>query len=107
LFGIKLKRQIILVKKKTCKACLARKIQKILSKKTRRRKAIPGRGLHFDTIGQIGTLIKGYNQYLLGADNATHYIWVTLLKTLHTDEVLPRIKKIIIRVQNFISNNMA
>jgi hypothetical protein len=40
-FGIKLKRQIILVRKKACKACLAGKMQKILSKKTKRHKTIP------------------------------------------------------------------
>jgi hypothetical protein len=71
---MKLKRQIIPVKKKTCEACLARKMQKILSKKTRRHKTIiPGQGLHFNTIGQIGTLIKGYNYYLLGVNDATRY----------------------------------
>jgi hypothetical protein len=36
-----------------------------LSKKTRRHKTIPGQDLYFDPIRQIGTLIKGYNYYLL------------------------------------------
>jgi hypothetical protein len=71
---MKLKRQIIPVEKKACEACLAGKMREILSKKTRRHKTIPGQGLYFDTIGQIGTLIRGYNYYLLGVNNATHYI---------------------------------
>jgi hypothetical protein len=71
---MKLKRQIILVKKKACKACLAEKMREILSKKTRRHKTIPGQGLYFDTIEQIGKLIRGYNYYLFGVDNATRYI---------------------------------
>jgi hypothetical protein len=73
-FGMKLKRRIIPVGKKACEACLARKMREILSKKTRRRETIPDQGLHFDTTGQIGTLIRGYNYYLLGVDNATRYI---------------------------------
>jgi hypothetical protein len=107
LFGMKLKRQIILVRKKACEACLAGKMQEILSKKTKRRKTIPGRGLHFDITGRIGTSIRGYNYYLLGVNDATRYTWVALLKTLNTDEVLPRIKEIVARVQNFIGNNVA
>jgi hypothetical protein len=73
LFGMKLKRRIIPVGKKACEACLAGKMREILSKKTRRRETIPGRGLHFDTTGRIGTLIRGYNYYLLGVDDATRY----------------------------------
>jgi hypothetical protein len=72
-FGMKLKRRIIPVGKKACEACLAGKMREILSKKTRRRETIPGQGLHFDTIGRIGTSIRGYNYYLLGVDNATRY----------------------------------
>jgi hypothetical protein len=104
---MKLKRRIILVRKKACKACLAGKIQEILSKKTRRRETIPGQGLYFDTIGRIGKSIRGYNYYLLGVNNAIRYIWVALLKTLNTDKVLPCIKKIVVRVQNFTDNNVA
>jgi hypothetical protein len=107
LFGMKLKRRIILVGKKACKACLAGKMREILSKKTRRRETIPGRGLHFDTTGQIGTSIRGYNYYLLGVDDATRYTWVALLKTLNTNEVLLCIKEIVARVQNFTGNNVA
>jgi hypothetical protein len=74
LFSIKLKRQIILVKKKACEVCLAKKMQEILSKKIRRHEIIPGQGLYFNTIGRIGILIRGYNYYLLGVNNATRYI---------------------------------
>jgi hypothetical protein len=82
-------------------------MREILSKKTRRRETIPGRGLYFDIIGRIGTLIRGYNYYLLGVDDATRYTWVALLKTLNTDKVLSRIKEIVARVQNFTGNNVA
>jgi hypothetical protein len=104
---MKLKRRIIPVGKKACKACLAGKMREILSKKTRRRETIPGRGLHFDITGRIGTSIRGYNYYLLGVDDVTCYTWVALLKTLNTDEVLPCIKEIVARIQNFTGNNVA
>jgi hypothetical protein len=58
-----------------------------LSKKTSKREKIPGRGLHFDTTGRIGTSIRGYNYYLLALDDATRYTWVTPLKTLRTEEL--------------------
>jgi hypothetical protein len=70
---MKLKRRIILVKKKACKACLTKKIREILSKKTRRRKTIPGQGLYFNTTGQISKSIKGYDYYMLRVNNVTRY----------------------------------
>jgi hypothetical protein len=70
---MKLKRQIIPVGKKACEACLAGKMQEILNKKTKRRETIPGRGLHFNTTGQISKSIRGYNYYLLRVDDATRY----------------------------------
>jgi len=48
-------------------------MREILSKKTIKRKKIPGWGLYLDTIGQIGILIRGYNYYLLALDDAIRY----------------------------------
>ena len=70
---MKLKKKVVLVSKSTCKACLAGKIQEILNKKMIKREKIPSQGLHFDTIGRIGTSIKGYNYYLLALDDTTCY----------------------------------
>ena len=70
---MKLKKRVVLVGKSICEACLARKIQEILSKKMTKREKIPGQGLHFNTIGRIGILIRGYNYYLLALDNTIYY----------------------------------
>ena len=48
---MKLKRQVVPVRKKVYKACLVGKIREILSKKTSKHEKIPSRGLYFDTIG--------------------------------------------------------
>ena len=76
-------------------------MREILSKKTTKREKLPGRGLHLDTTGRIGTSIRGYNYYLLALDDATRYTWVVPLKTLQTEEVLPHIKEIIARAERF------
>ena len=70
---MKFKKKVILVSKSICKTCLAGKIQEILNKKMIKREKIPSQGLHFDTIGRIGTSIRGYNYYLLALDNAIYY----------------------------------
>ncbi len=70
---MKFKKRVVLVGKSIYEACLAKKIQEILSKKTTKREKILGQGLHFNTIGRIGTLIRGYNYYLLALDDAICY----------------------------------
>ena len=79
---MKLKKRIVPVSKSMYKACLAKKMQEILSKKTTKHKKTPSQGLYLDTIGRISTLIRGYNYYLLALDDATRYTWVVPLKTL-------------------------
>jgi hypothetical protein len=71
--GMRLRKRAVPVGKSTCEACLAGKMREILSKKTTKREKIPGRGLHLDTTGRIGTSIRGYNYYLLALDNAIRY----------------------------------
>jgi len=71
--GMKLRKRVVPVGKSTCEACLAGKMREILSKKTTKREKIPGRGLHLDTTGRIGTSIRGFNYYLLALDDATRY----------------------------------
>src|SRR5271170_7309031 len=98
---MELRKRVVPVGKSTCEACLAGKMREILSKKTTKREKIPGRGLHLDTTGRIGTSIRGYNYYLLALDDATRYTWVIPLQTLRTEEVLPHIKEIIARAERF------